>query len=333
MNPLTPARTLPLSAPPRVDAHFHSWSLQRGDYGWLTPALGVIHRDVGIDDWAREASPHGIRVGVLVQAAPTEAETAWLLAQASSDLRVAGVVGWVDLLAADAPRRIEALARHPKLKGLRPMLQDLPDPDWILQAALAPALDAMAACNLVLDALIKPAHLPRIRRLAQARPALRIVIDHAAKPAIGTGSWQPWADELCHAAHETGATCKLSGLFTECGGPPTKGQVEPWAQHVLDTFGSDRVLWGSDWPVLELAGSYAAWWTQSQTLLAPLSESARTAVLGGNALRVYGLDLRPASTGPARAVAAASHPGGARRAPPGPRTGRPSAARAKWAAR
>jgi L-fuconolactonase len=290
MTGSTPATGLsPEATTPIVDAHFHSWLLSRGDYRWLTPALGRIHRDVAIDDWAHEAAAHGVQAGMLVQAAPTEAETAWLLEQASSDPRVWGVVGWVDLLAGDAPRRIEALARHPKLKGLRPMLQDLPDPDWIGQAALAPALQAMAACGLVFDALITPIHLPRILRLAQAHPGLALVIDHAAKPAIAAGAWQPWADDLQRIARDTAAVCKLSGLFTECGGPPPPGRVRPWAQHVLDSFGSRRVLWGSDWPVLERAGSYASWWAETERLLAPLTAVDRAAILGGNALRVYGL--------------------------------------------
>ncbi len=278
------------SPAPKIDAHFHCWALSRGDYGWLTPAMGVIYRDVAVDDWAREAAPQDVQGGVLVQAAPTEAETDWLLERASRDPRIWGVVGWVDLLAQDAPRRVEALARHPKLKGLRPMLQDLPDPDWILQPSVAPALATMAACGLVFDALIKPVHLPRILRLAEQHPALQIVIDHAAKPDIAARSWQPWADDLQRIARQTAAVCKLSGLFTECGGPPRPGQARPWAQHVLDVFGPWRVLWGSDWPVLERAGTYAGWWSETESLLAALPDADRQAILGGNALRVYRLD-------------------------------------------
>lgn len=285
---MTPAASPPAGVD-RIDAHFHSWSLERGDYGWLTPAMGAIYRDVSVDDWAREASPHGVQIGILVQAAPSEAETHWLLDRAAADPRVAGVVGWVDLLAADAPRRIEALARHPRLKGLRPMLQDLPDPDWILQTTLAPALAAMTACGLAFDALIKPVHLSRILQLARAHPGLQIVIDHAAKPDIAAADWQPWADDLSRVASHTCAVCKLSGLATECGGAPGAGQVEPWAQHVLDGFGSARVLWGSDWPVVERACSYGQWWESTQALLAPLRTNDREAILGGNAQRVYRL--------------------------------------------
>jgi L-fuconolactonase len=272
-----------------IDAHFHCWQLARGDYGWLTPALAPIYRDVTVNDWQAEAAPLGVSGGVLVQAAPTEVETQFLLAQADAHPQVVGVVGWVDLLAADAPARIEALARHPKLKGLRPMLQDIDDPEWILQAALAPALQAMSDGGLVFDALVKSAHLPHILTLAGRYPDLALVIDHAAKPAIAAGEWQPWADGMARLAAETGAMCKLSGLLTEAGPAPAPGAVRRWAHHVLASFGASRVVWGSDWPVLELAGSYALWWRETQQLLAGLSAQEQAAILGENAKRLYRL--------------------------------------------
>jgi L-fuconolactonase len=273
-----------------IDAHFHCWRLARADYGWLTPALGAIHRDITIEDWQRESQPLGVTGGVLVQAAPTAAETVFLLQQAAQHDTVRGVVGWVDLLAHEAPERIARLAAaQPKLKGLRPMLQDIADADWMLQPALAPALDAMAAHGLVFDALVKPAHLPRLRVLCERHPGLRVVIDHGAKPDIAGAQWQPWADDLQRLARETSALCKLSGLLTEAGPRPAHDAARRWAEHLLDTFGPQRLLWGSDWPVLELAATYRDWWDQTQALLAPLSESARRAVLGANATRIYRL--------------------------------------------
>jgi L-fuconolactonase len=273
-----------------VDAHFHCWQIGRGDYGWLTPALGVIHRDVTIDDWQREAQPLGVAAGVLVQAAPTEAETAFLLEQAARHDAVRGVVGWVDLLAADAPDRIARLAAsQPKLKGLRPMLQDIADTGWILQPALTPALEATAACGLVLDALVQPRHLRLLPALCARHPRLQVVVDHGAKPDIARGMWQPWADDLRRVARETGAVCKLSGLLTEAGPQPSRGAAARWGEHLLDSFGAERVLWGSDWPVLELAASYRDWWGDVQALLWPLPAAQREAALGANARRVYRL--------------------------------------------
>ncbi|RYX92421.1 MAG: amidohydrolase [Comamonadaceae bacterium] len=272
-----------------IDAHFHCWELARGDYGWLTPALGPIYRDVSVADWQREAAPHGVTGGVLVQAAPTEAETQFLLEQADANPAVLGVVGWVDLLAPDAPERIRRLAAHPKLKGLRPMLQDIADPEWILQPALEPALRGMVECGLVFDALVKSVHLPHILTLAKRHPGLRIVIDHAAKPDIARGEWQPWADALAAMAAETFAMCKLSGLLTEAGPTPRAGAVRQWAGHVLACLGPQRVVWGSDWPVLEMAASYPVWRDETHAILDGVDAGAREAILGGNARRLYGL--------------------------------------------
>ena len=273
-----------------VDAHFHCWRLDRADYGWLTPALAPIYRDVSIADWQARALPLGVHAGVLVQAAPTQAETEFLLDQAEAHDVVRGVVGWLDLLAPDAPRRIGSLAAsRPRLKGLRPMLQDIGDPDWILQPALAPALDAMAECGLVFDALIQPRHLRRILVLCQRHPALRVVVDHGAKPAIAQGLWQPWADDLRLLARDTQAVCKMSGLLTEAGPRPPRDAALRWIAHLLEIFGPQRMLWGSDWPVLELAATYDDWWADTHTALAGLTAADRAAVLGGNAMQVYRL--------------------------------------------
>ncbi len=272
-----------------VDAHFHCWRLARGDYGWLTPALAPIYRDVRIDDWLAQARPCGVQAGVLVQAAPTEAETVFLLAEAEQHAAVAGVVGWVDLLADDAAQRIARLAARPKLKALRPMLHDLADPAWILQPALAPALQAMVEHGLALDALVRPPHLPHVLQLCRRHPGLTVVIDHGAKPAIAAGQWQPWADDLARLAGETQAVCKLSGLLTEAGPMPPADAARRWARHLLACFGAPRLLWGSDWPVLELAATYRIWSHETAALLADLDAGARAAVLGGTAQRVYRL--------------------------------------------
>lgn len=271
-----------------IDAHFHIWRLARGDYGWLTPALGPIHRDVALDDWRALARPCGVQGGVLVQAAPTEAETDFLLREAAQAPDVLAVVGWADLLAADAPARIEALARRPKLKGLRPMLQDIADPDWILAGALQPALAAMARCGLVFDALVQPRHLPGLLRLAERHPDLRMVVDHGAKPAIpgDAAGWAAWTAGLAALARGTSAFCKLSGLWTEAAPGAPAAALQRHARWLVDCFGADRCLWGSDWPVLELAGRYDAWLAAARQWVAPRD---RAAMFGGTARRAYGL--------------------------------------------
>ena len=272
-----------------IDAHFHIWRLDRGDYGWLTPELGGIYRDVSLQDWREQSRPCGVRAGILVQAAPSAAETEFLLEQATGAADVLGVVGWTDLLASDASAAIEALAGRGKLRGLRPMLQDIADPLWMLQPGLAPALRAMERHHLVFDALIKPLHIQALLTLALRHPGLVMVIDHAAKPNIKQGEWNDWAAGLTRLARETSATCKLSGLWTEAGRTAPLASLNRYASHVLDAFGPERVIWGSDWPVLELAGNYPQWLAHAQSLI-PLEQ--REKVFGGNARRVYGLASR-----------------------------------------
>lgn len=275
-----------------IDAHFHCWQPDRGDYGWLTPEMGSICRDVSVADWSAQAQPCGIQAGVLVQAAPTEAETHFLLAQADLHQEVMGVVGWVDMLAPDAAGRIEKLAQHPRLKGLRPMLQDLDDPDWILQASVAPALRAMASCGLVLDALIRPVHLQRIRVLLTQHPDLRVVIDHGAKPSPREPI-ETWVQGLSDIARSTSAdrvACKLSGLWTELPHGQGCGALAPWCEALLAVWGAERLIWGSDWPVLELAGDYARWRAWSVDFLNQRCTPQQVMqILDGNARRMYRL--------------------------------------------
>lgn len=271
----------------RVDAHHHIWQLSRGDYGWLTPDL-PIYRDYTLDDLRPLLGD--ITSTVLVQAAPTEAETAFLIAAArhSAGL-VRGVVGWTDFTHPDAPDRIAALAATPLLKGLRPMLQDIADTHWILRAEVQPAIAAMIAAGLRFDALVQPRHLPMLLQLCRRHPTLPLVIDHGAKPAIAQGAWQPWADDIARVARETPARCKLSGLVTEAGRNNSADDLRRYVDQLLVCFGPQRLLWGSDWPVVNLAGGYGYWRETTITLLAGLPASERDAIIGGNALDFYGL--------------------------------------------
>ncbi len=168
----------------RIDAHQHFWNPRRGDYGWLTPAVGPIYRDFMPEDLAPTLTRLGIDGTILVQAAPTVAETIYMLDIAANTPFVAGVVGWVDFTAPDAPDMIARLARDPLLVGLRPMIHDIADDDWMLRDDLAPALHAMTAHGLVFDALVRPRHLPRLARFVTRYPNLAVVIDHGAKPDI-----------------------------------------------------------------------------------------------------------------------------------------------------
>jgi L-fuconolactonase len=274
----------------QVDAHQHFWRLSRGDYGWLTPELAPIHRDFGPADLRPLTRAAGVERTVLVQAAPTEAETGFLLELAEEEPLVAGVVGWVDFEAEDAAHRIAALAARPKLVGLRPMMQDMADDRWMLREELAPALRAMAEEGLTFDALVFPRHLPTLSEFAHRYPGLDIVIDHAAKPDIAAGARDSWARDIGAIAGETRLVCKLSGLITEAGPGWSAEQLRPYVEILLEAFGADRLMWGSDWPVVNLAGSYASWRTAAETLLAGRSDDERAAIFGQTASVFYGLD-------------------------------------------
>lgn len=275
----------------KIDAHQHYWTIARGDYGWLTPALAPIYRDFGPGDLAPHLTKHGIAATILVQAAPTEAETTYLLKLAAAQDTVAGVVGWTDLAAAHAPARIKELARNPLLVGLRPMLHDLADDQWLLQAALAPALEAMQSVNLVFDALIRPRHVPVINTIATRHPDLRVVVDHGAKPEIAAARLEPWQTEMAALARCRNVSVKMSGLVTEAKPDWTIADLAPFVRHLIGAFGPDRIAWGSDWPVLLISGDYDRWHETSEALLAPLSARDRAAIFGGNAANIY-LDTR-----------------------------------------
>jgi len=285
-----------MTTPYRIDAHQHFWSLARGDYGWLTPALAPLYRDFAPADLQPLLAAHAVRGTVLVQAAPTLAETQWLLQLAARHDLVQGVVGWVDLVAGDAATTIGALAADPHFKGVRPMLQDLPEADWIATAPTGAAVDALVRHGLRFDALVKPPHLPHLLRFAERHPALPIVIDHAAKPDIARGRFAPWRRDLAALARQPGLHCKLSGLATEAGPDWSAARLRPYAETVLELFGPRRVMWGSDWPVLQLAGDYAGWVQCCEDLLAPLDADDRQAVWAGTAERFYRLDGRHTTT-------------------------------------
>ncbi|MCY3940334.1 MAG: amidohydrolase family protein [Gammaproteobacteria bacterium] len=275
--------------PLRIDAHQHFWKVERNDYGWLTPALEPLYRDYGPGDLAPMLQDAGIDRTILVQAAPTVAETRFLLELAGRTDLVAGVVGWIDMESPDAATVLADLARHPKLVGIRPMIHNIEDEAWITRPDLAPATEAVIDAGLCFDALVRPQHLPYLLEFLQRHPDLKTVIDHGAKPVIAEGLWQPWAERMSELAERTGAYCKLSGLLTEASPDQGYDDLLPYMEHLLTTFGPERLMWGSDWPVLLLAGAYPGWFAIAARFLNSLDEADRAQVLGGTATRFYGV--------------------------------------------
>jgi L-fuconolactonase len=274
-----------------IDAHQHYWDPARADYGWLTPELKTLYRTFGPADLAPLRERAGVQRTVVVQAASTVEETRYLLDLARDEPSIAGVVGWVPMLLRDAPALIAELARDPKFKGLRPMLQDLPDDTWIANPDLTPAVEALIELDLAFDALIYTRHVDAFETFATRFPKLRIVVDHGAKPPIRDGmrGWQSWADGITRLARLPHVHCKLSGLATEASLDWTEATLQPYVDHLLQSFGPSRLMWGSDWPVLNLNGDYLLWHSVANTLLAGLSDVEREAVFGANATAFYRL--------------------------------------------
>lgn len=275
----------------RVDAHQHFWKPDRGDYGWLTPDLEPLYRDYLPADLEPLLAATGTARTVLVQAAATTDETRFMLELAANHRFIAGVVGWIDF---DDPRAaesaLEEFAGHPKFVGVRPMIQDIDDPAWITRPALGPAVDMLVAADLRFDALVKPPHLSFLLEFLERHPDLRCVVDHGAKPDIAAKAWSPWAEDLLAIARGTRACCKLSGLVTEAATEQTRADLAPYVEHLLAAFGAERLMWGSDWPVLNLAGSYAQWHADAKALLSGLSADEQARVFGSNAIDFYGLE-------------------------------------------
>jgi L-fuconolactonase len=275
-----------------IDSHLHLWRLDRGECAWLTPAMPVLYRDFSPDDAWPLLRAAAVTGAVLVQAAPTEAETRFLLRVAEREHWVAAVVGWVDLAAPDAAQRIAALQRDGRgwLKGLRPMVQDIADTAWLARPELDTGFDALVAHGLAFDALVRPAHFEALSERLSRHPSLRAVLDHAGKPDIANGASGAWAAGLRDlASRHAGLVCKLSGLLTEADAGMSIDALRPFVREVFACFGPSRVMWGSDWPVLTLRDDYAGWHRMARALVVEQAAGHEAAVFGDTARHVYRL--------------------------------------------
>ncbi|MEL7089159.1 MAG: amidohydrolase family protein [Planctomycetota bacterium] len=275
-----------------VDAHHHLWDPARGDYDWMPKDVAVLNRVYGPADMAPELEAVGVEKTVLVQAAATVAETDYMLALADATDWIGAVVGWVDFEDPSERQTLERLSAHPKFRGVRPMIQDLPDRDWMLRDDIQWAFEVLMELDLSFDMLGLPEHLTNTHTLMTRYPDLRTVYDHCMKPQIreareGGDPFPAWAEGMARLARDTSGMCKLSGLATEAGREWSLADLRPYAQHVLDVFGPSRVMWGSDWPVCRFAAEYQVWWSAAQELTEGLSQEERGAVFGGNAAQFY----------------------------------------------
>lgn len=274
----------------RIDAHQHFWNPARGDYGWMPPDDPVLSRSYGPEHLATGLAATGVTATVIVQAAPTVGETEYMLGIADATPFVAAVVGWIDFEDKTQRRTLERLARHPKFVGVRPMIQDIPDDGWMLRPDIQWAFEAIVDLDLTFDALGFPRHLGHFHTLLTRHRRMRAVLDHCLKPQLRAHSpenFRIWADGMRRLAEDTSAFCKLSGLLTEADGPADDDLLRPYVDHVIACFGAERVMWGSDWPVLRLRAEYADWHDAAERLTAHLGAAQCAAIFGGSAARFY----------------------------------------------
>jgi L-fuconolactonase len=275
--------------PFRIDSHQHFWRLGRGDYDWMSPALESIYRDFEPTDLKHLLKAHRVQKTVVVQAAATVAETKFLLQLADEHDWIAGVVGWVDMESPGVIAVLERLRAHPKFVGIRPMIQDIPDAAWMLRPELTPVFEWLEKTQLAFDALVKPAHLTNLVELLARHPKLKAVIDHGGKPNIRERQFDGWAEDIALLAKNTQAVCKLSGLLTEAANNAGDVELAPFIDYLLQCFGPERLMWGSDWPVLNLASDYDRWMSMCEQALAPLQEPDRRKIWRDNAIAFYNL--------------------------------------------
>jgi L-fuconolactonase len=273
----------------RIDSHQHFWTYNATDYVWMTEEHNVLRRDFLPADIHPLLADAGLDGTIAVQARQMVGETDYLLALAESDPRILGVVGWLPLSDPGLPDLLEAYADRKPIVGFRHVVHDEPDPDFILRPDFNRGVSALAGHDLCYDILIFQRHLPQATRFADLHPDIRLIVDHIAKPVIRRGAFdQVWAEGIRRLAERPHVCCKLSGMFTEVRDTAWDVPLlQPYFDTVLEAFGPDRLMLGSDWPVCLLGGSYRQWMDTVTSFISPLSVSEQAAIIGGTAARIY----------------------------------------------
>ena len=274
----------------RLDAHQHFWRYNPAEHVWMTDAMAALKRDFLPADLKPLLAANGLDGSVAVQARQSLEETRWLLDLADHHDLIRGVVGWVDLCSAELPAQLEEFAKHPRLVGVRHVVQDEPDDEFLLRAEFLRGIARLAEYGLAYDLLLYPRHLPVAVKVAREFPEQVFVLDHIAKPPIAEGRLAPWERDLRELATCGNVACKLSGMVTEARWKGwTESDFRPYLDVVLDAFGADRLMIGSDWPVCTLSADYAATLGIVRDSIERLSADERDGILGGNCARVYGI--------------------------------------------
>ncbi|MFK7889678.1 MAG: amidohydrolase [Granulosicoccus sp.] len=275
-----------------IDAHQHFWRPSRGDYVWMPDDDPILTRPYTPGNLVQALNATSVEQTILVQAAPSVAESEYLLGIADATEHVAKVVGWVDFEDPLQRDTLKRLAAHPKFAGVRPMIQDLPDDNWMLRDDVQWAYQALVELDLTFDCLGFPRHLDNFLTLLKRYPEMRAVIDHCMKPqfrAHSDAAFALWARGITQLANSTRAFCKLSGLVTEADSDWSVAVLKPYTDHIIAAFGAQRVMWGSDWPVVRLRCEYEQWFELAKQLTTDLSDAEREQIFSGTARKFYRL--------------------------------------------
>jgi L-fuconolactonase len=276
----------------RIDAHQHFWRYTPAEYEWIDEAMAALRRDFLPGDLQPEMERAGIDACVAVQARQTLEETRWLLELAEANSFIAGVVGWVDLQAADVASQLEQFARHSKLVGVRHIVQSEPDNRFLLRPAFCRGISILGDLDLTYDILIYPRHLPAAVEFVSRFRMQRFVLDHLAKPEIRSGEIRRWESHIRELAKAPNVFCKISGLVTEADWTGwTPDQMRPYLDIAFESFGAHRMMAGSDWPVCTVAADYGRTIAVVEDYLQSRPLWERDAVMGGNAARFWRLPV------------------------------------------
>ncbi|GGF61069.1 hydrolase [Paenibacillus albidus] len=287
----------------RIDSHQHYWKIARGDYGWITPELPVLYRDFLPEHLEPHLARHGLDGTIVVQAAPTLAETEFILSLSEQTTSICGVVGWIDLAAPSYREQYAAFSKHPKFMGVRIMIQDMKNAGDLLEPPFMEAFHWMEEQGIAVDVLVTAEQLDVVVELLERVPRLHCVIDHIAKPQIAAGIMEPWQSLIAAIAAHSGVYCKLSGMVTEAEHHGWRtSDFMLYIRHVIECFGPERVMFGSDWPVCLLSASYAEVVDVLQQCLPEgYTEEEQERLFGRNAIDFYRLQDRLGRNGAEKA--------------------------------
>ena len=275
----------------RIDSHQHFWHYSPIEHAWMSDEMGRLKHDFLPEDLDPLLKSIGLDGCIAVQARQTLEETRWLLELAERHAFIKGVVGWVDLCSSDLPRQLETFAAHPKFVGVRHIVQDEPDDEFMLRPEFINGISYLRRFDLTYDLLLYPKHLRAAAQLVQKLPEQTFVLDHMGKPRIAEGFLSPWREDLRELASSRNVMCKLSGMVTEAKWNQWKpDEFTRYFDSVVEAFTPERLMAGSDWPVCLLSGDYASTMQLVIDYVQQFSPAAQSGILGGNCARFYGID-------------------------------------------